>query len=122
MIVIDASAILEILGATETGLRLKRVIEDSDLHAPHLIDLEIASAIRRWERARLVTSSGAAGLLEDFLDMPLTRHPHEELLQNIWELRHDLTPYDAAYLALSRALGGELITMDEGLRKRAKRR
>ncbi len=121
MIVIDASAVLEILGGTETGRDLEIVL-GSELHAPHIIDLEVANALRRWEMSGVVNSREAAGLLELFRRMPILRHEHEPLLDRIWALRHNLTAYDASYLALARMLGAELVTLDDGLQKAARRR
>jgi predicted nucleic acid-binding protein len=122
MIVIDASAMLEMLSGSEKGLSLETALEGVELHAPHLLDLEVASALRRWEGAGIFQPGEGAKILGLFLEMPITRYPHTNLLGEIWALRHNLTACDGAYLALARFLDAELLTMDDGLRKRAKRR
>ena len=119
MIVIDASAVLEILARTAAGLELETVLLDSDLHAPHVIDLEVLNAIGRWERTGVIRRGEAAPILDAFLSMGITRYSHTPFAQPIWELRHNLTAYDAAYLTLARALDARLVTMDSALRKMA---
>jgi predicted nucleic acid-binding protein len=121
MIVIDASAVLEILKQTETGLQLIPALAERELHAPHLIDLEVANAMRRWAMQGEMSVPDVQNAFDVFLAMSIHRHPHTNLLPEIWKLRHNLTAYDAAYLALARFLDAELLTMDEGLRKRSKR-
>ena len=85
------------------------------LHAPHLIDLEIAHVLRRHCGAGKLTEQRAREALEDFLGMPVRRHPHEPFLPRIWELRHNFTAYDAAYIALAEALNAPLVTCDRAL-------
>ena len=121
MIVIDASALIEILKGTATGLQLESLLVNRDLHAPHLLDLEVAQALRRLALRNEISVAEANRAFDDFLTMPITRHPHTHLLPDIWQLRHNLTAYDAAYLALARYLGAELLTMDAALRKLARR-
>jgi predicted nucleic acid-binding protein len=87
------------------------------LHAPHLIDLEIAQVLRRYVRSASISAERGAEALTDFLDFPLTRYPHFVLLTRIWQMRHNLTAYDAAYLALAEALDAPLITRDRALAK-----
>jgi predicted nucleic acid-binding protein len=91
------------------------------LHAPHLIDLEIAQVLRRYVRSGVISAERGAEAFSDLLDFPLTRYPHFVLLTRIWEMRHDLTAYDAAYLALAEALGGRLITRDRALARAGSR-
>ena len=122
MIVIDASAVLEILRQSPVGIGLFEALDGRELDAPHLIDLEVANAVRRWVSRGEVSEAFAARALDSFLTIPITRHPHFPLLGEIWALRHNLTAYDAAYLALAWHLDAELLTMDEGLKKRSKRR
>ena len=122
MIVIDASVVLEILERSDIGVELKNAVEGLMLDAPHMIDIEVAHVLRRWARIGKMTEREAEGALAVFLGMPIRRHPHQQLLPDIWSLRHNLTAYDAAYLALARHLDAELLTMDEGLKKRSKRR
>lgn len=91
------------------------------LHAPHLIDLEIAQVLRRYVRSAVISAERGAEALSDLVDFPLTRYPHFVLLTRIWEMRHDLTAYDAAYLALAEALDARLITRDRALAKAGSR-
>ena len=85
------------------------------LHAPHLIDLEIAQVLRRYVRSAIISADRGAEALSDLADFPLTRYPHFVLLTRIWQMRHGLTAYDAAYLALAEALDARLITRDRAL-------
>jgi len=91
------------------------------LHAPHLIDLEITQVLRRYVRSAVVTAERGAEALSDLVDFPLTRYPHFVLLTSIWQMRRDLTAYDAAYLALAEALDARLITRDRALARAGSR-
>jgi predicted nucleic acid-binding protein len=85
------------------------------LHAPHLIDLEVAQVLRRYVRSAAISADRGGEALSDLADFPLTRYPHFVLLTRIWQLRDGLTAYDAAYLALAEALDAPLITRDRAL-------
>lgn len=117
MIVIDASAVLEMLLASSTGSRVSdRVLDPGEtVCAPHLIDLEVLQVLRRYDLSGDLCPSRAAEALQDFLDLPIERYPHDLFLVRIWEMRHNVTAYDAAYLALAEALDAELITTDSRL-------
>ena len=114
MIVIDASALMEILLATGVGARVRaRIFGDEDtLHAPHLLDLEVLHALRRYCLFGEMAPDRAAQALAVLSDFRIVRHPHEPYVQRIWQLRHNLTAYDAAYVALAEALASPLITRD----------
>ncbi len=112
MIVLDASAAIELLLRTPAGEDVARRIARAELAAPHLIDVEVAQVARRYERARSLTGSRARQLLSDLLDLELTRYPHDVLLPRAWQLRANLTVYDAVYVTLAEALGGALLTCD----------
>lgn len=112
MIVADASAAVAAL--TTDGLareRLGRV----EVHAPHLIDYEVASAVRRRVMSGDITEAGGKRALTQWSKIGVERYPARGLLPRIWELRTNLTVYDAAYAALAEALGCPLVTADRRL-------
>jgi predicted nucleic acid-binding protein len=102
---------------TPASERVSRVIfaANQTLHVPHLIDLEVAQVLRRYASLATISAERGAEALSDFLDLPLTRYPHFVLLSRVWQLRHQLTAYDAAYLALAEVLDAPLITRDRAL-------
>jgi len=114
MIVLDASAAIEWILRTEAGGAIARRILSSggSLHAPHLVDLEVASALRKHVALHGLIPRRAQEALQDFLRLNLRRYPHAPLLPRVWELRANLTAYDAAYVALAEALGATLLTCD----------
>ena len=85
------------------------------LSAPHLLDVEVAQALRRYARDRLLTPREAAAALDNLRALDIERHGHEALLDRVWALRDNLTAYDAVYVALAEALGTTLITCDRKL-------
>ena len=117
MIVLDASAAIELILGTLDGTKVAARIADpaETLHAPHLIDIEVAQVMRRY--ADLGTISGPRGraALQDLADLDLARYAHDALLPRVWQLRRNLTAYDAAYVALAEALGAPLLTLDARL-------
>lgn len=114
MIVLDASAAVEWLLRTPTGSRVAHRIlaREEEMHAPHLLKLEVAQVLRRADIVRLMEPSRAQELLEDLLNLRLVQYDHEPLLRRVWELRHNLTAYDASYVALAEELGAPLLTCD----------
>jgi predicted nucleic acid-binding protein len=114
VIVLDASAAVEIILQTQVGVALsgRLLTPESALHAPHLLDVEVAQVLRRFTRHGEVPAERARQALEDLADLPIERYPHEMLLPRIWTLRENLTAYDAAYVALAEILGATLLTRD----------
>ena len=80
-----------------------------------MIDLEVIQVLRRFVRSKDITAQRAREALDDFVRMPLTRYPHNLLLPRIWELRDNLTAYDAAYVVLAEVLDAPLVTRDAKL-------
>lgn len=94
----------------------ERMLDPAEtLHAPHLLDLEVAQVLRRYVRTREISALRGREGLDDYLDLRIDRHPTEPLLPRIWALRDNATAYDAAYLALAEALDAPLITADARL-------
>lgn len=114
MIVLDASVLVPAVAddAATGAVARARLRADPDLHAPHLADLEVLSVLRRLQRAGRIDATRAANALHDLSDLRLVRYPHWPLAARIWELRENLTPYDACYIALAETLGCTLVTGD----------
>ena len=117
MIVLDASAAIDWLLQTAAGQRIEKRIysRGETLHAPHLIDLEVAQVLRRLVRQEVISSRRAEEAVGDLLDLRLARYPHFALLPRIWQLRHNFSAYDAAYIVLAEKLGSPLVTRDTRL-------
>lgn len=117
MIVLDASAALAVLLRQPGSEALAGTLlaDHGAVHAPHLIDLEVAQVLRRYERCAERSAGRAARALAWFRDLAIMRHAHEPLLERIWRLRANLTAYDAAYVALAEALDAPLLTADHRL-------
>jgi predicted nucleic acid-binding protein len=116
VIVLDSSATLDYLLAAGTGEWVEtRLVADSDVHAPHLLDVEVANTLRRRVRTRAIRETRARQALEDLSDLDVTRYPHLPFIERIWELRANLTAYDAVFVALAEALGATLVTTDSRL-------
>jgi predicted nucleic acid-binding protein len=117
VIVVDASAVLEVLLRTPVAPAIERRLfgAGEGLHAPHLIDIEVAHVLRRCAAGGDMGAERGREALEDLADLSLHRYSHDVLLPRVWELRANLTAYDAAYVALAEALGAPLITRDRRL-------
>jgi predicted nucleic acid-binding protein len=117
MIVVDASVVAEALihGSSATDVKERLLSAGDTLHAPHLIDLEIAQVARKLVRSRRIVAERGHELLGDFVELGLIRHPHHPFLARIWELRDALSAYDAAYVALAESLDSPLVTHDSKL-------
>lgn len=111
MIVIDASAVIDQLVGGEAAASVERYTAygAEELHAPHVVDLEVLQALRRTRKPH--------EMVIDFLDLPIERYPHTLLVPRIWELRHNFTAFDASYVGLAEGLGedAELLTSDKRL-------
>jgi predicted nucleic acid-binding protein len=117
VIVVDASAVIEALLRTPAAEAIEARLFDprETLHAPHLLDVEVAQAIRRYAASGDIDAERGAAALADLSDFPLRRYPHDFLLPRVWELRNNLTAYDAVYVALAEALDAPLLTRDRRL-------
>ncbi len=116
MIVLDASAAVEwLLGLPLAAAVGERLRSDETLHAPHLLAVEVAQVIRRYVGRGEVASDRGGHAIADLADLDVAHHPHEPLLPGIWRLRHNLTAYDAAYVALAEVLDAPLLTLDAGI-------
>lgn len=111
MIIIDASVVIDVL----TGGRRDLTRLDDGWAAPHLLDLEVAHVLRKQVLRGDLDQHAADAALTDFETLVIDRHPHLPLLPRIWQLRHNVTPYDAAYLALAEVLDAPLVTLDARL-------
>jgi predicted nucleic acid-binding protein len=118
VIVLDASAAIEWLlqtdkaAAVELRLFPRKTKATPTCHAPHLLDIEVAQVLRRHVAQGIMSATRGREALDDLRDLPLIRYPHDFLLSRIWELRHNLTAYDAAYVALAEGLDAALLTCD----------
>ncbi len=118
--VIDSSAVIKTIASTKIEAELAdRVEAAAELHAPHLIDVEVANALRGLMRSGQITLVRAEGALEDLIWSPILRYPHSLLLARMWDLRDTFSAYDAAFVALSEALDLPLITGDAKLARAA---
>lgn len=116
MLVVDTSAVLAALAADEPDPALVRLLaDDGDLHGPHLIDTEVLHALRRLTINGAIGDDRAADARGDFAQLALVRYPHEPLNDRVWELRHNLTAYDATFVVLAEALDVPLVTCDRRL-------
>ena len=117
MIVIDASSAIEWLLNTAAGKRLSLRLRDETeiVHVPHLIDLEIAQTLRRYVLKKSVDARQGSLALKHWRDFDVERHSHEPLLRRIWQLRANVSAYDAVYVALAESLATHLITSDRRL-------
>ncbi len=118
MIVLDASVVVELLtnGGMANAIRSKLAGTDESILVPHLLDIEVLSAIRRLMAGQRMDPHRGARFLMDLAALPAQRYSHTPLIGRIWELRNNFTAYDAAYIALAEATASILYTCDEKLR------
>jgi predicted nucleic acid-binding protein len=117
MIVLDASAAIDWLLQTSAGQHIEKRIysRGETLHAPHLLDLEVTQVLRRLALEGVISAHRADEAIRDLLDLRITRYLHQVLLPRIWQLRHNLSAYDAAYIVLAEKLRAPLVTRDARL-------
>ncbi|MGO1316470.1 MAG: type II toxin-antitoxin system VapC family toxin [Cellulomonadaceae bacterium] len=116
MIVVDASVVVvALVDGGHDGIIARGRMRAGRLCAPELLWLEVASVLRRQVTAGHIEPSQAADALDDLLRLPVLSAPHPPLVRRIWELRENITPYDAAYVALAESLGTTLVTADARL-------
>jgi predicted nucleic acid-binding protein len=117
VIVLDASAVVELLLGSPRGAMVRARIQrpDESLHAPHLLDVEVASVLRRYHLSGEISDDEGREALADLAGLDIARYPHDPLLPRVWELRRSVTAYDAVYLALAEVLEAPLLTLDRRL-------
>lgn len=121
MIVVDASAILELILNRPPAESLRRMLfaGGETLHAPFLLDVEVLQTLRRFASSGTITEEHASLALDAHLALPIERYPHDPLLKRAWMLRANITAYDAMYVTLAEAIGATLVTADARLAKAA---
>lgn len=118
MIVVDASVLAPALADdTADGDAARAALAGQALTAPEIIDLEVVSVLRRQVTANQLKVARARLAVADLLDLPLLRVPHLRVIERCWDLRHNLTMYDASYVALAELLDLILVTGDLRLAK-----
>lgn len=115
MIVLDASAMVDALVGDPANPELLAAVADSELHAPALIDYEVASALRGHGLAGKLTDAQVDQAAQDFNGLRIERYPLTHMLQSVLELRTNFTVYDAAYVVLAQVLDAPLLTADAKL-------
>ena len=112
--VLDASAVLELVLGTRSGMEILRRTADPrvSLHSPEVVDLEVLSALRQYELASITPPQRVAQAIDNLSDLDLRRHRHGPILPRIWSWRYNLTSYDAAYVTLAEVLDAPLLTTD----------
>jgi predicted nucleic acid-binding protein len=117
LIVVDASALLEILLRTPVAERLMdRALDASErMHAPHLLDVEVTQVLRRLVQRKELTVARAEQALDDLSNLAIERHEHQPLVSRVWQLRDSISAYDGVYVALAEALNAPLLTCDAKL-------
>lgn len=116
LIVTDASVIVDLLGRFRAApIEAILFAEGTRLVAPELLDIEVLQALRRLDNHGAIPKGRAGQLMDDFMALRIRRFSHRPMLNDVWQLRHNLTAYDAAYVALALRLDALLVTRDERL-------
>jgi len=116
VLVVDTSAVVAALVGRPLDRRLAdRLVTDGDLHAPHLLDVELLHALRRLVRTGRLSEERAADARADFAELTVVRYGHQPLADRAWALRDNLTADDATFVALAEALDVPLVTCDARL-------
>jgi len=118
MIVLDSSAAVELLlGLPRAAplIRERLATPGEAVHVPHLFDLEVMASVRRHLLRGALSVERASGALAALAALRATRYPHAPFRARIWQLRENLTPYDAAFVSLAEALEAPLVTLDAAL-------
>lgn len=112
MIVVDASAAVS--GLLRAG-PAREHLSATALHAPHIVDIEVVEALRRLVLRNAVLAPDAARAIATWSSLGLHRYPTAGMIDRVWALRHNVSAYDAAYVALAEVLGCSLLTADRRL-------
>jgi predicted nucleic acid-binding protein len=117
VIIIDSSAVVEVLLRAKVASRVEdRIFSPAEtLHTPQLLDVEVAQVLRRYCLAGEMDPGRGGQALRDLTEFSITRYPHHLFLSRIWQLRYNMTAYDAVYVALAEVLSASLLTLDAHL-------
>lgn len=111
-LVLDASVAIEVFSSPEPDPELRRRVLTGTAAAPELFDIEACNVLRKMVLRGRISASDASGVLQDIRDAPIDRIAHRHLVQRVWELRDNVTAYDASYVALAELIGVPLVTCD----------
>ena len=120
-LVVDASFVMALLSSSDDPITswANDLIDGANLVAPHLMPVEVTSALRSAERREVLTPQQAALIHQDLVDLGVELYPFEPFASRVWALRHAASAYDAWYLALAERLEAPLVTLDRRLTRTA---
>jgi predicted nucleic acid-binding protein len=113
--VVDASALIELVSGNPRAGPVAAAVTAGDAMAPELLDAEVLAAVTRLERTQRISAARGEQLITSMQRAPILRHRHRALLRRAWELRHNLTAYDALYVSLADLTDSTLVTADQRL-------
>ncbi|HLR97398.1 MAG TPA: type II toxin-antitoxin system VapC family toxin [Jiangellaceae bacterium] len=119
MIVLDASAAVDLLLRRGDAEAIHQLVSAHDVHCPELLMIEVAQALRRFEHRSALSATRAGEALDDLLDLPLEVYPIAPMVRTVWSMRADISAYDATYVALAAGLDAPLVTTDRRLARTA---